>query len=108
MTAQRGKGSKNFIAARAAAEVAFDSPDRDDHGRVYSIPLPDFFERRGVFGHQAHAIGNALVVNHDGDVIPDWEREFGLGLLLRNDARVRLVAERVALPRISGQTLTLR
>jgi hypothetical protein len=108
VAAERRQRSQDFVRARAAPEVALDSPDGDDNGWVDAKPSFDGFQCFGVLEHEAPAVGDAFVVDHDRDVVPDGEREFGLGLLLRDDPRVRLEFARVAFPGLGGDASSLR
>ena len=68
--------------------VGFDAPDRRDDVAVDAVGFLHRVELRLVFGEDLAALGEAVVVHEDVEIVPDRLGEFGLRIHQVHDAQV--------------------
>jgi hypothetical protein len=94
----QGRGRLQHAAiADLGRIVALDAPDRRDRVAVDAVGLLRGVELRLVLGEDLLALGEAVVVHQDIEIVPDRLGEFGLRIQQVHDAQIGREACREAL-----------
>ena len=98
---ERGQGLHQRPLAHRRAEVRFDPPDRRQHVAADAVRLFGVGEGARLARHRRPAVGDPLVVDKAGDIVPDRRRELGLRLLELQYFHIRLEAGERAIDRLA-------
>src|SRR5579872_877012 len=92
VAAERRQRLDQRARAHRLAIIGFDAPDRGDDRARNAVALLRQSEGAGVFAQAVLAVGDPLVVDEAGEIVPDRRLEFRLVLLQAEDFHVRLHA----------------